>query len=110
MTKYESLTLLNNDQIRIKDMRLKSYPPVYLTFDTKTLWIPVAHWFEERKESIAFFRILKNVSETVDLNLYFFANHPRERVGYNEFEKFPYIFIPAFLAFLTSSTSTAWLI
>lgn len=96
-TKAGSLTVLNNDQIRIKDMRLKSYPPVYIKIGTKTIWIPIAHWFEERKETIAFFRIQKNLSENLDPNLYFFANHPRERIGYKEFDKFPYIFIPFFI-------------
>ena len=38
-----------------------------------------------------------NFFELLDLNLYFLGNHPRERVGMQEFEKFPYIFIPIFL-------------
>lgn len=88
-TKGVSLTNLTNDQIRVRDMRLREYPPIY--------FLPIAHWFEGRRESIAFFRLLNNFSEAVDPNLYFFANHPRERVGVKEFEKFPYIFLPAFL-------------
>ena len=88
-TKDFSLTELTNDQIRVRDMRLREYPPIY--------FLPIAHWFEGRRESIAFFRLLDNFSEAVDPNLYFFANHPRERVGIKEFEKFPYIFLPAFL-------------
>jgi len=87
-TGISSLTLLSNDDIRVRDMRLREYPP---------LKIPVGWWFEGRKESIAFFRILKNFSEVIDPNLYFFANHPRERVGFIEFEKFHFVFIPFFL-------------
>lgn len=88
-TKSVSLTDLSNDQIRVRDMRLREYPPIY--------FLPIAHWFEGRRESIAFFRLLDNFSQAVDPNLYFFANHPRERVGVKEFEKFPYVFLPAFV-------------
>ena len=96
-TSVQDLTYLDNDQQRLQQERLRQYPPVYLKLGDKTLWIPIAHWFEGRNESIAFFRILNNFSEVVDPNLYFFANHPRERVGFTEFEKFPYILLPIFL-------------
>jgi hypothetical protein len=78
-------------------MRVNEYPPLHVRIGEKTIWISLANWFELRKESIAFSRIEKNFSQVVDPNLYFFANHPRERVGIKEFEKFPYIFIPFFL-------------
>lgn len=84
-----SLTSFSNDEIRIRDMRLREYPPIY--------FLPIAHWFEGRAESIAFFRVMRNFSEAIDPNVYFFASHPRERVGTVEFEKFPYIFLPFFL-------------
>jgi len=92
-----SLTLMTNNDIYIKDTRMKEYPPVKISAFGKTLWLPVAHWFEERKEIIAIGRIANNFSEIIDLNLYFFANHPRERVAVNEFEKFPYLFLPFFI-------------
>ncbi len=95
-TSEESLVELSNDEQRVQQMRLKEYPLVFFKIGRKTVWIPLAHWFEGREESIAFFRILENFSETIDPNLYFFANHPRERVGINEFKKFPYIFLPLF--------------
>ena len=87
-TEVKSLTQLSNDEQRLQQMRLKEYPPA---------WLRVGYWFEGRHESIAFFRILNNFSEVIDPNLYFFANHPRERVGFTEFEKFPYILFPIFL-------------
>jgi hypothetical protein len=59
--------------------------------------LPVAHWLEERPETIAVYRLTQNFSEIVDPNMYFFANHPRERVGINEVEKFPYILLPLFV-------------
>ncbi len=95
-TSEESLVELSNDEQRVQQMRLKEYPPIRIS---------IAHWFENREESIAFFRILENFSETIDPNLYFFANHPRERVGINEFEKFPYIFLPLFLYGLVLSVA-----
>ncbi|MCK4588303.1 hypothetical protein KAT60_00615 [Candidatus Woesebacteria bacterium] len=104
-TSEESLVELSNDEQRVQQMRLKEYPPVFFKIGEKTAWIPLAHWFEGREESIAFFRILENFSETIDPNLYFFANHPRERVGVNEFKKFPYIFLPLFFYGLVLSVT-----
>ncbi len=95
-TSEESLVELSNDEQRVQQMRLKEYPPIRIS---------IAHWFENREESIAFFRILENFSETIDPNLYFFANHPRERVGIYEFEKFPYIFLPLFFYGLVLSVA-----
>lgn len=96
-TNINSLTHLDNYDIYVRDTRLSEYPPVHLTIFGKTVWIPAAHWIEGRKESVAFFRLLDNFSEVADPNLYFFANHPRERVGFEESEKFPFIFLPVFL-------------
>ncbi len=92
-----SLTVFSNDDIRLKDQRLKEYPPVYIKIGPGAIWIPVAHWFEERKEAVAASRVATNFSEVLDPNLYFFANHPRERVGVSEFGKFPYVFFPFFV-------------
>lgn len=92
-----SLTILSNDDIRLKDQRLKEYPPVFIKVGKKAIWIPAGHWFEQRQEAIAASRLTTNLSEVLDPNLYFFANHPRERVGVIEFDKFPYIIFPFFL-------------
>lgn len=87
-TQPVSLVAISNDDRRVIDMRLKAYPARFLR---------VGHWLEERKESLAFRRISQNLFENLDLNLYFFANHPRQRVGIKEFEKFPYVLLPVFL-------------
>lgn len=87
-TQKQSLVNISNDNRREIDMRLKAYPLKYLR---------IGHWLEERKESIAFSRVLNNFFENIDPNLYFFNNHPRERVGVKEFEKFPYVLFPVFL-------------
>lgn len=96
-TSVRSLTEITNEDIRVRDMRLREYPPVYLRLGEKTLWIPIAHWFEERPESIAFFRLMDNLSQAIDPNYYFFANHPREKIGLDNTEKYPYILLPVFL-------------
>lgn len=101
-----SLTQLDNDEQRIQSMRLQEYPLVHISIFNKNLWLPVARWFEDRHESTALSRIQNNLSETLDPNLYFFANHPRERVGKNEFEKFPYLYFPFFIVGLFSVLTT----
>ena len=87
-TQKSSLTEIANDDRRLIDLRLRAYPSKYLR---------VGHWLEERKESIAGTRIIRNLFENLDPNLYFFAGSPRQRVGIKEFEKFPYVFLPFFL-------------
>ncbi len=42
-------------------------------------------------------RYEKNLAYNLDPNLYFFASHPRERLGIDEFVKFPLIALPFFL-------------
>ena len=83
-----NLTGLSDDQQRIQQMRLGEYPSKYLK---------IGYYFENRRESIAFFRIQNNLSEILDPNLYFFASHPRQRIGVDGFEKFPYIYLPFFI-------------
>lgn len=57
----------------------------------------IAHVLEERPEFIIFYKLQTNISQALDPNFYFFANHPRERVGVNEFEKFSYLLLPFFI-------------
>ncbi|MBI3397090.1 hypothetical protein HY045_01290 [Candidatus Woesebacteria bacterium] len=72
----------------IQIQRTREYP--FIPF-------PLAHWLEERKETMIFYKLERNFSEVVDPNLYFFANHPRERAAVREFEKYPYLLFPLFL-------------
>jgi len=55
-------------------------------------------------------RFSKNLSYNLDPNLYFFANHPRERGGVIEFDKFFYISLPIFVFGLTSLLSSAFVL
>lgn len=43
------------------------------------------------------YKLQRNFFGNLDLNLYFFASHPRERLGVKEFEKYLPIFLPFFL-------------
>lgn len=51
----------------------------------------------ENKPLRYFYNYRKNMFEGLDLNYYFFGNHPRERVGIIEIKKFSFIFLPFFL-------------
>lgn len=48
--------------------------------------------------SIPLIKIQKNFFSNLDINLYFFASHPRERAGVEEFNKYWPIFLPFFIA------------
>ena len=80
------LTKLSEDEIVREVQRMREY-------DNPR----IAHILEERPEMITFFKLQNNFSQLVDPNFYFFANHPRERAGVSEFEKFPYVLIPFFI-------------
>ena len=58
-------------------------------------------------QSLSLFNKLgENLSQNIDPSLYFFANHPRERYGVIEFEKFPYILLVAFIIGFVSLKKT----
>lgn len=101
-TQKNSLTNIANDDRRVIDMRLRAYPSKVLR---------IGYWLEERRESIALGRVTKNFFENLEPNLYFFANHPRERVGMEEFEKYHFVFLPFFLAgFFSLVKAKQWLL
>lgn len=87
-TKRTDLFSISNDQKRLQDLRLSAYPPIKP---------PVAYWLEAKPVSVAVTRLQANFFEAMDINLYFFASHPSERVGVREFEKFPYVLLPPFI-------------
>ncbi|OGM18898.1 hypothetical protein A2685_02110 [Candidatus Woesebacteria bacterium RIFCSPHIGHO2_01_FULL_37_10] len=83
-----SLVFLNENEKIEQQQRMRGYPKSLYRF---------ANWLEQRKEAIIFYKIEDNFSEVVDPNLYFFANHPRERIGVVEYEKLPYVLLPFFV-------------
>ncbi len=51
----------------------------------------------ENKPLYIFHKFEQNLLRTLDVNLYFFGNHPRERAGISEFEKFSFLFLAFFI-------------
>ncbi len=51
----------------------------------------------KNKDLLAFGKLEDNFFSDIDLNLYFFASHPRERSGVKEFSKFSSLLIPFFI-------------
>lgn len=96
-TETEPLTTIDNYTRMLIDNNKKAYPPVYIKFLTKTKWIPASTYLEEESYTLAIRRIEENLFVNLDLGLFFFANHPRERTGMTEYEKFPYLFTPFFI-------------
>jgi len=96
-TELRSLTYLTQQQKVFQLQRLNEHPPVSIALGGKTIWIPLANWMEKRPEALILYRIQENLSGVFSPNLYFFANHPNERVGIKEHEKFPYILLPFFI-------------
>lgn len=51
----------------------------------------------ENKPVYMFHKFEQNLLRHIDLNLYFFGGHPRERSGIKEFEKFSFLFLLFFI-------------
>jgi hypothetical protein len=64
---------------------------------------PLLGRFFENKLNRYIFSYEKNLFEGLDINYYFFASHPRERVGAYEIKKFPELALLFFLIGLYSS-------
>ncbi len=81
-----------SNDIEIKN-NLAAYPP---------LPIPIAYWFEQKTITQEVYALTKRGSIVLSPSLYFFSNHPRERSGFREFEKFQYVLLPFFVIGLLS--------
>ncbi len=95
-TSLKDLSLLDNDEQRVQSERSRSYPLTYIDFKFKVLWLKPVEWIEQNKFIIALSRIEENIFESLDLNYYFFGGFPRN-MPY-DYEKFPFILLPFFLA------------
>ncbi len=91
-TNPQSYTNLTADQIRIQEMRFKQYPPSIFGIS-----FPLGYWFEMKEQSYIVSGVFKNFFENLDFNQYFLGGHPKQRVGIEEFEKFPYPFVILFI-------------
>lgn len=50
-----------------------------------------------KEYNLPLYKLQRNFFANLDPNLYFFASHPRERLGIEEFKKYSLIFLPFFL-------------
>lgn len=50
-----------------------------------------------KEYNLPLYKLQRNFFANLDPNLYFFASHPRERLGIEEFKKYSPIFLPFFL-------------
>lgn len=50
-----------------------------------------------KEYNLPLYKLQRNFFANLDPNLYFFASHPRERLGVEEFKKYSPIFLPFFL-------------
>ncbi len=108
-TEIQSLINLTNDEFRVVSTRKTLYKSdsnlVRIIF--YKLNFPE---FYEGSLNIAAWRLQRNFFETIDPNVYFFAGHPRERIWANDFEKFPFLYLPFFMVGLYVFTKKSTLI
>ena len=96
ITVPQSLNLLDNDEQRVQKARLKFYNPSDHYIRVIFYRLNLVEKLEGDFNTIST-RIQRNFFESLDLNVYFFAGHPRERVWANDFVKFPFVLIVPFL-------------
>ena len=69
----------------------------YYAVELGNLYLNRFGTFINKKISPLFYQYETNFFSSLDLNLYFFASHPRERLGVEEFKKYNFLFLPVFL-------------
>lgn len=94
-THIKDLKLLDNDQQRVQQERIRSYPLIYINVFPKVIWLKPEIWIEQNNFVIALSRIEKNLFENLDVNQYFFSGFPRNNTS--DFQKFPFIILPFFV-------------
>lgn len=94
-TNIRNLNLLDNDQQRVLQERIRSYPLTYIDVFGKVLWLKPEIWIEQNNFVIAASKVEENFFENLDVNKYFFAGFPRN--DNSDFEKFPYVYLPVFI-------------
>lgn len=64
----------------------------------------------ENKGGVLLNRLGERLFESIDVNRFFFASHPRERGGVIEFEMFPFWLLPLFLLGMFNIKLKYWLV
>ncbi len=74
-------------------------PEIYQINERRSYYqFPLLAKLAENKAGHFFYKYQRNLFQGLDPNFYFFANHPRERAGILEKEKFSWFFLIPFLA------------
>lgn len=94
-TEIKSLLALDNDQQRVQQERIRSYPLTYINLYFKVIWLKPDSWIEQNKFVIALSKIEENFFENLDFNKYFFGGFPRNNPS--DFQKFIFILLPVFI-------------
>ncbi len=82
-----------------KTIFLLSPTEIYQINERRSYWkSPFLARLMENKATCLLYKYQKNIFQGLDPNFYFFANHPRERAGIKETEKFSWLFLIPFLA------------
>jgi hypothetical protein len=87
-TNSMSLTEIGSEERFVRQERVRYYPEWFRR---------MGGWWELRPEMAAIRRVGENFFQAIDLNYYFFANHPREVIGVPIINKFSFIFYFIFL-------------
>lgn len=74
-----------------------SQEELYMLNENSSFYPPAVGRIFHNKVTLAINKIQQNLFDILDLNLYFFATHPRERLGVKEFEKYPFFLLPFFI-------------
>lgn len=85
------LSLTPEDQVKLNDRHFYYAKELGILF----LNSKVLNYY--KNYSLPVHKFESNLFSNLDPNLYFFASHPRERAGVNEYEKYSPIFLPFFI-------------
>ena len=75
----------------------RNFRDTYYGRELNRLYLNKVSLFYFKNLSYPLQKLQKNIFTNLDINLYFFASHPLERGGVDEFQKFPAIFLIPFL-------------
>ena len=94
-TQIKNLTYLDNDQQRVQQERIRSYPPTFINLLVKVIWLKPQIWIEQNPVILVLSRVEENLFDTLDINKYFFSGFPRNNPS--DFPKFSFLFLPFFV-------------
>lgn len=89
--------ILSNPIPQIDQSLWQHSPEEIFLLNQRRSFYPFFGQLFQNKFTLSLNKFKGNLFYNLDPNLYFFATHPRERLGIKEFEKFPALFLPLFL-------------